>query len=75
MTRETATSYTGELEEIRRDDSNLILKIKLKNALNKKMRLTVWDYLQGEYLLLLIGRGLTMKYKMYIISKEKDIAN
>lgn len=28
--------YTGELEKLRRDDSELILKINLKNALIKK---------------------------------------
>ena len=39
------------------------------------MRLKVWGYLQGKYLLLLTGRGLAMKYKMHSISKGKDIAN
>ena len=60
-------SYTNEVEKLRRDDSDLVLKIKKK----KKMCLRVWGYLQGEYPYLLTDKGLTMKYKNYTIAKEK----
>ena len=54
---------------MRWDDSDLLLKINLKNALNKKIILRVWNYLQGEHLILLTDKGLTMKYMIYSISK------
>ena len=69
------TEYSGELEKLRHDDSGLILKINLKNALTKKLRLKLSEYFQGKYLYLLSNWGLTMKYKKYNISKRKEIAS
>ena len=66
--------YTNKLEKLRRDESDLLLKIEFKNALQKKMRLRVWGYLQGEYLYLLTNCGLTMNYKTHTIEKEKYLA-
>ena len=53
--------YTGELEKIRRDNSEKVLKVKLNGAF-KKMRLRVWGCLQVKYLFLVTERGITMKY-------------
>ena len=53
--------YTGELEKIRRDNSEEVLKVKLNGAF-KKMRLRVWGCLQVKYLYLVTERGITMKY-------------
>ena len=57
-------SYTNELEKLRCDSGDLVLKINLKNFLVKKLRLRVWGYSQREYLGLLNNRGL-MKHKTY----------
>ena len=66
---------TGNLEKLRHEDSNLVLKINLKNSVSKTVRLRVWGYSLGEYLYLLTYRRLMIKYKTYSISKRKDIAN
>ena len=65
--------YTGELEMLLRDDSDLILTITLKQTATKKMKLRETGYCQGEYLYTLSRRGLIMSYKEYGISKNKDI--
>ena len=63
--------YTDELEKLRHDDSDLVLKINLKNGLAKKLRLRVWVYSQREYLYLLSNRRLTINYKTYSIAKKR----
>ena len=52
--------YTNKFEKLRRDDSDLVLTVELKNVLQKKMHLRVWGYSQGEYLYLLSDRSLAM---------------
>ena len=42
------TGYSGELEKLRRDDTDLILKINLKNALTKKLRLRSWESIKAN---------------------------
>ena len=65
--------YSNELKKLKRDDSDLVLNLELKNAVTNKFRLRVWRYSQGEYLYLLGNRGVTMKYKEYTIIKEKNL--
>ena len=40
--------YTGQLQKLRRDDSNLVFHLNLKPATIKKLRLEVLAYSQGE---------------------------
>ena len=42
------TGYSGELEKLRRDDTDLILEINLKNALTKKLRLRLWESIKAN---------------------------
>ena len=65
--------YTNEMEKPIRNDSKLVLKIELKDALAKKMRLEVWGYSMGKYLYMLTGSGLTLKYKTSAIRTEDDL--
>lgn len=65
--------YSNELKKLKRDDSDLVLNLELKNAIANKFRLRVSRYSQGEYLYLLGNRGITMKYKEYTIIKEKNL--
>ena len=67
--------YTGKLENLRHNDSEIALKVNLKVALTRKMRLRIWGYSQGEHLYLVTKQGLTMKYKMYSMAKRKGIAS
>lgn len=67
-------SYTNELEKLSRDDSDLTLRVKLKDAVDKTMRLRVTGYSAGEYLYTLFDKGLLMIYNDCMVSKEKDIA-
>lgn len=66
---------TDELEKLRREDNKLILKINLKNALTKIMRVRLCGYSQGQYLYLITDCGLTIKYKMYSLANRKDFAS
>ena len=58
-----------ELEKITRDDSGLVIYIKLKAAAAKKMRLRVVGYSQGEYWYAHTNKVYIMEYKNYNISK------
>ena len=58
-----------ELEKITRDDSGLVIYIKLKAAATKKLRLRVVGYSQGEYWYAHTNKGYIMTYKNYNISK------
>ena len=42
--------YSKGMQKIERNDSNLNLKIQLKSALAKNLRLRIWEYSMGEYL-------------------------
>ena len=67
-------SYTGELEKINRDDSDLTITVTLKEATTKKLRLCVTGHYQGEYLYLLSNKGLLMNYREYGVNKPNSIA-
>ena len=45
----------------------------LKNAANKKIRLGVIGYYQGQHLYTLSNKGLILTYKDFSIAKDKDI--
>ena len=66
--------YTGELEKINRNDSNLILMVTLKTAAAKKMRLRVIGYYQGEYLHTLSNQGILLTIKYYSIVEQNKMA-
>ena len=66
--------YTGELEKINRDDSDLTITVTLKATTTKKTRLRVTGHYQGEYLYSLSNEGLIMNYKVYRVSKPNSIA-
>ena len=64
----------GELEKLRRDDSNLVQYLHLKGATTQKMKLQVFENSQGECLYIFINKSLTIKYKTYSIVKKTDIS-
>ena len=59
-----------ELEKITRDDSGLVIYIKLRAAATRKLRLRVVGYSQGEYWYAHTNKGYIMAYKNYNISKS-----
>ena len=66
--------YAEEIEKPSRNDSKLNVTIELNVALaKKKKRLRVWGYKNSEYIFLLHGGSLTLKYKTYTI-KSLDVA-
>ena len=67
--------YTGEFERVNRDDSDLIVTVDLKAAADKKMRLYVTGYYQGEYMYMLTKDGLIMSHKEYSVAKIKHKVN
>ena len=66
--------FTGELERVNRDDSDLTVTVDLKAAATKKMRLRITGYFQGEYNYMINSNGLIMNYKEYGVSKIKTAA-
>ena len=66
--------FTGELERVNRDDSDLTVTVGLKAAATKKMRLRITGYFQGEYNYMISSNGLIMNYKEYGVSKIKTAA-
>ena len=72
---DNSKGYRDELENLKRDDSDLLLKLELKNAVENKFHLRVLEYSQGDYLYLLGNRELTIKYEEYTIAKEKHLAS
>ena len=60
---------TDELEKITRNDSGLVVYIKLKAAATKKLRLRIVGYSQGEYWYAYTNKGYIMAYKNYNIAK------
>ena len=61
---------SDELEKITRNDSGLVVYIKLKAAAAKKLRLRIVGYSQGEYWYAYTTNGYIMAYKNYNISKS-----
>ena len=66
--------YTGDLEKINRDDSDLTITVTFKAASTEKMMLRITGYYQGEYLYSLSKEGLIMSYKECGISKPNSLA-
>ena len=66
--------FTGELERVNRDDSDLTVTVDLKAAATKKLRLRITGYFQGEYNYMISSNGLIMNYKEYGVSKIKTAA-
>ena len=66
--------YTGELERINRDDSDLTVTVELKAAATSALRLGVTGYFQGEYMYMLNKDGLVMNCKEYGVNKQKSLA-
>ena len=60
---------SDELEKITRNDSGLVVYIKLKAAATKKLRLQIVGYSQGEYWYAYTSKGYIMAYKNYNIAK------
>ena len=59
-----------EREKLERSNSKVNLKILLKNAATKKLRLKIWGYSMGEYLYILAKDGLTLQHKTYLITSQ-----
>ena len=66
--------YTGELERINRDDSDLTVTVELKAAATSALRLGITGYFQGEYMYMLNKDGLVMNCKEYGVNKQKSLA-
>ena len=66
--------YTGELEKLVRNDSNLALRINLKAASAYKMRLFVTTYSQSEWYYATSSQGQTMTLKQYTVVPKKTIS-
>ena len=66
--------FTGELERVNRDDSDLTVTVDLKAAATKKMRLRITGHFQGEYNYMISSNGLIMNSKEYGVSKIKTAA-
>ena len=60
---------TDELEKITRNDSGLVIYIKLKAAATKNLRLRIVGYSQGEYWYAYTNKAYIMAYKNYNIAK------
>ena len=68
-----STGFTGELERVNCDDSDLTVTVELKNVAVKKMRLCVTGYFQGEYNYMISTNGLIINYKESGVSKIKTV--
>ena len=66
--------FTKADERIKHEDIEIALKINLKVALTKNMRLRVLGYLQGEYLYLLNEPSLPLNIERTELIRKKDIA-
>ena len=67
--------YTNELEKVVRNDSSLKLRVNLKTAATKKMRLRLVGYHQGEYMYSMTNLGLLISYKDYgIVAQNSMVA-
>ena len=59
-------------QELPTKNSDLVLKIELKEALIRKMTLRVWVYSNGKYFYVLGPSGLTLKYKTYTVVRHDE---
>ena len=59
------------MEKLNRNDSDLIITIQLFVPAEKKMRLHITGYCQGEYLYSVTREALIMNYKEYGVNKQK----
>ena len=66
--------YTGELERVNHDDSDLTVTVELKAAATLALRLHVTGYFQGEDMYMLNGSSAIVNYKEYGVNKQKSIA-
>ena len=58
--------YTGQLQKLRWDDSNLVFHLNLKSATTKKTKtgsFSLFPRRKGEYLYICTDKRLTTKYK------------
>ena len=65
--------YSGELEKLTQDDSDLTITIMLKQVVKKKTGLRVTGYYQGEYLYTLTEDGLFVFYEEYSVKRQLNI--
>ena len=66
--------YTNQIEKLNRDDSDLTITVQLKVLAEKKMRLCVTGYYQGEHLYSMTREELIMNYKEYGVNKSTQLA-
>ena len=50
----------------------MTITIKTRQYLNKKIRLRVWRYTNGDYIYLLKDGSLTLKYKTYTLKPKYE---
>ena len=67
-----SSGYTNEAEKLEGDDSKINLRILLKSAATKKLRLKVWAHYIREYLYILARSGLTLRNRTYAINQEEE---
>ena len=65
--------YTGELEKLVRNDSNLALTVNLKQASTYILRLFVTTYSQAEWYYATSSQGQTMLLKQYKVLAKKTL--
>ena len=64
--------YTKETKKLESNGSKFSLKIQLKSAATKKLRLRIWRYSLDEYLYILAKDGLMPQHKTYSITSEDN---
>ena len=67
--------YTDELKKLNRDDSGLAVKIGLKGAAPKKLRLWITGFSQAEYWYLLSSKGYITKITISLKQTNLDKRN
>ena len=60
------------MEKLETNDSKLNIKIQLKSAATKELRLRIWGYSLGEYLYILAKDGLRLQHKTNSITYEDN---
>ena len=60
---------SDELEKLTRNDSGMVVYVKLKEAAAKKLHLRIVGYSQGEYWYAYSSKGYMMVYKDYNLLK------
>ena len=67
-----SSGYVKEAEKLERNNSKISLRILLKEAATKKLRLRVWAYPLGQCLYILTKRGHTLRHRTYAINQTDD---